>query len=117
MEKILEGRGASAGESIGIVRIVKNKEDFYTFKKGEVLVTEMTDPSMIVIMGKANAIITDFGGMACHAAIVSREMGIPAVVGTENATQKLKDGMKIKINGNSGEVFLIENGEWYWWIY
>lgn len=102
---ILNGLAASPGIGVGIVRIIKIMDDLAKIKKGEILVTEMTNPDMVVSMQKSSAIITDEGGLTSHAAIISREMGIPAVVGTEKATRVLKDGMKITVDGFSGNVY------------
>ncbi len=102
---LLEGSGASPGIGVGVVRIIKSMEDLSKIKKGEVLVTEMTNPDMVVAMQRSAAIVTDEGGMTSHAAIVSREMGIPAIVGTGEATSVLKDGMKITIDGFNGKVY------------
>ena len=90
-EILLSGLGASPGVASGFVRIVHKLEDLEKVKKGDVLVTEMTNPDMVVSMQRASGIITDEGGVTSHAAIVSREMGIPAVVGTGSATSKLKE--------------------------
>lgn len=102
---IVEGLPASPGIGVGVVRIIHSMEDLVNIKKGEVMVTKMTNPDMVVSMQKSVAIITDDGGMTSHAAIVSREMGIPAVVGTGNASSKLKDGMKVSVDGFSGKVY------------
>jgi len=102
---LLSGLGASPGVAGGIVKVVSELKDLESVQEGEILVTEMTNPDMVVTMQKAAAIITDEGGITSHAAIVSREMGIPAVVGTGDATSKLKDGDKVTVDGNSGNVF------------
>jgi pyruvate,water dikinase len=104
-EHILEGLAASPGVGSGIVKIVKDKSELEKVQQGDVLVTMMTDPDMVPAMKRAAAIVTDEGGMTCHAAIVSREMGIPAVVGTEKATQLLKDGDEITVDADSGLVY------------
>lgn len=104
---ILKGLGASSGKAQGKVRIVHNAYDTDKFEKGEVLVAKMTDPTMVIMMAKAAAIITDTGGVTCHAAIVSREMGIPCVVATKNATQIFKNGQEIMVNGDEGKIFLV----------
>jgi len=104
-EPILKGLGASPGISSGIVKIIHNLSELSKIQKGDVLVTEMTNPDMVVSMQKASAIITDEGGLTSHAAIVSREMGIPAVVGTEKATSFLKEGQKVTVDGYRGEVY------------
>ena len=103
-EILLKGIGASPGVGSGIVKIVNSMEDLKKIKKGDVLVTEMTNPDMVVTMQKATAIVTDEGGLTSHAAIVSREMGIPAIVGTGDATKKLKEGDKITVYGGSGNI-------------
>jgi len=102
---LLSGLGASPGVSSGTVRIIHSLKELDKIAKGDVLVTEMTNPDMVVSMQKAAAIVTDEGGITSHAAIVSREMGIPAVVGTGDATKKLKDGMVISVDGNNGKVY------------
>ena len=102
--------GLAIGEAIaaGPVRIIKHTDRMDRFKKGEILVTGMTDPDWVPIMKKAAGIITDYGGRTSHAAIVSRELGIPAVVGTENGTQVLSDGREVTLScaeGESGRVY------------
>ena len=104
---ILKGLGASSGKAQGKVRIVCNASDTNKFQKGEVLVAKMTDPTMVIMMAKAAAIVTDTGGVTCHAAIVSREMGIPCVVATKKATQILKNGQEIIVDGDEGEIYLV----------
>ena len=104
--KILaSGLGASPGIASGIVKIVRDLSELSSVKKGDVLVTEMTNPDMVVAMQKCAGIVTDEGGLTSHASIVSREMGIPAVVGTGNATKKLKDGEVITVDGTHGKVY------------
>ncbi len=103
---ILEGEGASPGIGIGKVKVIKDLEDLDKLQEDDVLVTKMTNPDMVVSMKKASAIITDEGGLTSHAAIVSREMGIPAVVGTRDATEKLKDGEIVTVDGTNGKVYL-----------
>ncbi len=102
---LLSGMGASPGISSGVVKIVHDLGELQKVKQGDVLVTEMTNPDMVVAMQRAAGIVTDEGGITSHAAIVSREMGIPCVVGTGEATKKLKDGDEITVDGNSGKVF------------
>jgi pyruvate,water dikinase len=103
-EVLLSGLGASPGIGSGTVKVVYSIDDLKKIKKGDVLVTEMTNPDMVVTMQRAAAIVTDEGGVTSHAAIVSREMGIPAVVGTGKATKKLKDGDVITVDGYRGKV-------------
>jgi len=102
---ILEGLGASPGIGVGNVKLIKSMEDLPKIKKGDVLVTEMTNPDMVVSMQKSVAIVTDEGGMTSHASIVSREMGIPCVVGTGEATKILKEGMKVTVDGRNGKIY------------
>ena len=103
---ILVGDPASPGIGIGTVKILRNPKEIGKIKQGDVLVAQFTNPDYVPAMKKAAAIITETGGRTSHAAIVSREFGIPAVVGLENAIQHLKDGMAITVNGSTGEVFL-----------
>lgn len=105
-EAVLKGLGASPGVSSGTVKIVHDLSELEKVKDGDVLVTEMTNPDMVVSMEKAAAIVTDEGGITSHAAIVSREMGIPAIVGTGKATTTLKDGDVITVDGNTGKVVM-----------
>ena len=104
-EEILSGIAASPGIAFGKIKIIKNLEDLYKINQGDVLVTKMTNPDMVVTMQKSAAIITDEGGLTAHASIVSREMGIPAVVGTKVATTKLKEGEMITVDGSSGKIY------------
>lgn len=104
--------GKSVGSKIGVgrVRVIKDVSGIRSFKKGEVLVTKMTDPDWVPIMKKASAIITDNGGRTSHAAIVSREIGIPAVVGTNNATKILKNGDNVTVSCAEGEKGIVYSG-------
>jgi len=104
--------GKAVGSKIGQgkARVILSLNDIANFKTGEILVTEMTDPDWEPIMKKASAIITDRGGRTCHAAIVSRELGIPCIVGTEKATQLIKTGDKITVDCSQGEVGRVLEG-------
>ncbi len=104
-EIILTGLAASPGIGYGKIKIVRNLDDLKKVSKGDVLVTKMTSPDMVVTMQKCSAIVTDEGGLTAHASIVSREMGIPAVVGTKTATEKLKEGEMITVNGFTGKIY------------
>jgi pyruvate,water dikinase len=101
--------GIAIGEKIGSgkARVILDTRKMKEFKEGEVLVTKMTDPDWNSIMVKASAIITDEGGKTCHSAIISRELGIPCIVGTKEATRKLKTGMKVTVDCTQlkGRVF------------
>ncbi len=101
---LLQGSPASTGAGYGRVQIIRSKEELYTFKRGNVLVMEMTTPDCVPQMKEASAIITDRGGSTCHAAIVSRELGIPCVVGAAGAT-KLNDGQEVTVDGGQGIVY------------
>ncbi len=101
---LFSGLPASPGVASGIVRIVHSLDELSKIQKGNILVTMMTNPDMVVAMQKSAGIITDEGGVTSHAAIVSREMGIPAVVGTHNATRKLKDGDIVTVDGFTGRI-------------
>lgn len=108
---ILTGAGASPGYGTGSVRIIKDAKEIDKVKKGDVLVSTMTSPDFVPAMKKASAIVTDEGGQTSHAAIVSRELGIPCVVGTKSATKDLKDDMIITVDGEKGLVYLGSNIE------
>jgi len=104
-EILVKGLGASPGIGVGKVKIVLSQDEIAKVEEGDVLVTTMTTPDMVPAMKKAAAIVTDEGGLTCHAAIVSRELGVPAVVGTEKATKVLKDGMIVTVDGEKGVVY------------
>ncbi|MDP2672625.1 MAG: phosphoenolpyruvate synthase [Nanoarchaeota archaeon] len=104
-EIILTGLAASPGIAVGEVKIVREINDLQKIKEGDILVTEMTNPDMVVTMQKSAGIITDEGGLTAHAAIVSREMGIPCIVGTRGATAKLKEGDIITMDAYSGKIY------------
>jgi len=102
---IVTGQPASPGIGVGKVKIIKNLKDLDKIKTGDILVTTMTDPDMVVAMQKCTAIVTDEGGMTAHASIVSREMGIPCIVGTNNASSILIDNEIITVDGFTGKVY------------
>lgn len=106
-------RGRSIGEKIasGRVRVIKSAQFIDQFQAGEVLVTDKTDPDWQPIMKKAAAIITNSGGRTCHAAIVSREIGVPAIVGTEHGTDALKDGQMVTVSCAEGDTGFVYDGE------
>ncbi len=105
-------RGRAVGTKIGQgkVRVIKDISELSSFKPGEVLVSETTTPDWEPVMKTAAAVVTDRGGRTCHAAIVSRELGIPAVVGTDNATEVLKDGMEVTVSCAEGETGNVYEG-------
>ena len=102
---ILEGYGASPGVASGNVKIIKDLSEIDKIQKGDILVTKMTSPDYVPAMEKSAAIITDEGGITCHAAIVSREMGVPCIIATKTATQILKDNMKITVDATHGKIY------------
>ncbi len=104
--ELLSGLGASPGLAAGPVRVLTSPRDGDKLKQGEVLVAAMTSPDWVPTLRRAAALVTDGGGMTCHAAIVSRELGIPCVVGTREATKRLRDGEQITVDGRKGKVWL-----------
>ncbi|WP_129114850.1 phosphoenolpyruvate synthase [Halegenticoccus tardaugens] len=101
---LLRGLGASPGIVSGAVRVVTKLDQLDKVQEGDVIVTEMTMPDMVPAMRRAAGIITDEGGMTSHAAIVSRELGVPAVVGTGSATRELQDGQVVTLDGDKGTI-------------
>lgn len=102
---LVKGLGASPGKACGPVRIYAEDMSLDVVKQGDVLVTQMTTPDMVPAMTRAAAIVTDEGGMTCHAAIVARELGIPCIVGATKATHVLKDAMGVTVHGQMGVVY------------
>jgi len=117
-EYVLKGRGKvlavgkSVGNKIGVgkARVIRDVKGINRFKKGEVLITDMTDPDWEPVMKIAAGIVTNRGGRTCHAAIISRELGIPCVVGTGDATEKVKDGRKVTVSCISEEKGILYDG-------
>ncbi len=103
----LEGQVACPGKVIGPVRVIYSQKDFASFKAGEVLVTSMTRPESVPLMKIASAIITDEGGITCHAAIVSRELKKPCIIGTRVATSVLHDGDEVEVDAEKGIVRIL----------
>lgn len=104
----IKGRNVYPGRVKGRVKIVMYKKDLIKIKKGDILVAPMTEPDFLPAIKKAAAIVTDEGGMTCHAAIVSRELGIPCIIGTKIATKVLKDGDMIEVDAVRGIVNIIK---------
>jgi len=105
---LLKGLGIGHGIGTGKVQIIESADDIEQFEENSVLVTEMTDPDWVPVMKRASAIVTNLGGRTSHAAIVSRELGIPAIVGTGNATQELENGKEVTatcLDGDEGFVY------------
>lgn len=105
--KEMTGSIGCKGYSKAKSKIVLSEDDFRKFEEGDILVTSMTRPEYVPLMKKASAIVTDEGGITCHAAIVSRELNKPCVIGTKYATQVLKDGDMVEVDANEGIVRLI----------
>jgi rifampicin phosphotransferase len=103
-DALLVGEPASPGRATGAVRIVRGPQDFPGFRDGEVLVARLTAPAWTPLFGRAAAVVTDGGTLAAHASLVAREYGIPAVVGTGEATRRLRDGQVVVVDGGAGVV-------------
>lgn len=102
---IVKGLGASPGVASGLVKIVKDIDELDKIEDGDIMVTTMTTPDMVPAMRRASGIITDEGGVTCHASIISRELGIPCVVGTGSATLTLEENTPVTLDGKKGLVF------------
>lgn len=107
-EKEIKGMPAYPGKIEGSIVIINSPKEFGKFKKGKILVTQMTTPDFVPILEKARAIITDIGGVTCHAAIISRELGKPCIIGTKIATKVLRDGDFVEVDANKGVVKIIK---------
>ncbi len=105
---ILRGTGCSPGTIEGIVRIISELSETHQIQKGEILVTRFTDPGWTPVLGLVSGVITEVGGLLSHAAVIGREYGIPAVLNLQGATQTLKTGQRVKMNGLTGIVEIIE---------
>jgi pyruvate,water dikinase len=107
-EPIITGRTAVAGEATGRVRVILTSEEADLVQEGEVLVTPMTDPDMLPAMQRASAVITDRGGVLCHAAIICRELGKPCVVGTSKASTVLSNHLTVVVTADArtGAVYV-----------
>jgi len=101
---VIKGSIAYNGITTGKVCQVFKKEDFEKFQKGDILVTTMTTPKFTPILKIAGAIVTDEGGITCHAAIIARELKVPCIIGCKNATEVLKNGMIVEVNANEGII-------------
>jgi pyruvate,water dikinase len=104
----IRGFAASPGVVEGIARVVKTIDEIARLRTGDILVCQITNPSWAPIFDKISAAVSDIGGSMSHAAIVAREYGLPAVVGTGTATQKIRDGQRIRVDGGRGVVTILE---------
>ena len=107
---VAEGRAVGEKIAAGKVRLIRNERELKTFQPGEVLVAPATSPDWEPVMKLAAAIVTDHGGRTCHAAIIARELGVPAVVGTENFTRKAKTGMAVTVSCAEGDIGHVYEG-------
>ncbi len=110
-EVLITGRSVGTRIGSGTAHVIQSAAHIADFKPGEVLVTDITTPDWEPIMKHAAAIVTNRGGRTCHAAIVAREFGIPAVIGCENATERLKSGDKVTVSCADGDVGKVYRGE------
>jgi pyruvate,water dikinase len=106
-DKLLYGLAASKGVYEGTARRVSSPSEFGRINQGDVLVTESTSEAFNILLPLLGGIVTDNGGLLSHAAIVAREYGIPGVVGTREATERIRDGMRVRVDGDAGEVTLL----------
>ena len=104
----VKGLGANSGVVIGTARVIENFEEIDKLQKGDILVTKFTDTGWTPKFAILSGIVTEYGGILCHAAIVSREYGIPAIVSCHDIMKKVKDGQKIKIDGATGVVTIVK---------
>jgi pyruvate,water dikinase len=106
-EDRVEGLAASAGVIEGVARVVLSPEQFDQVEQGEILVCQMTNPAWVTLFTKISGLVTDAGGASSHPAVLSREFGIPAVIGTSVATQKIETGDRLRVNGSTGVVDIL----------
>ena len=104
----LKGAVGNPGKYTGPARVIMNNDDFHKMQVGDVLVTTMTTPDFVILMQKAGAIVTNIGGLLCHAAIISREINKPCVIGTKFATQIFKDGDMLEVDADKGIVKILK---------
>jgi pyruvate,water dikinase len=104
---VLRGMGASGGTYEGPARLVADPADFGRIVQGDVLVTGSTTEAFNILLPLLGGIVTDSGGLLSHAAIVAREYGVPGVVGTREATERIPDGARVRVDGDAGEVTIL----------
>ncbi|MCC8690068.1 phosphoenolpyruvate synthase [Xanthomonas campestris] len=107
---LVEGRAVGAKIGSGVARVVRSLEDMNRVQAGDVLIADMTDPDWEPVMKRASAIVTNRGGRTCHAAIIARELGVPAVVGSGNATDVISDGQEVTVSCAEGDTGFIYDG-------
>jgi pyruvate,water dikinase len=101
---LVSGTPASPGRATGSVRVIRGQNEFDELQPGEILVAPLTAPAWTPLFTRAAAVVTDVGSAAAHAAVIAREYGIPAVVGCDDATARLKTGMRVTVDGSTGNV-------------
>jgi pyruvate,water dikinase len=104
---LIKGLPASLGKAVGRAKVVRSVKDIGKVEEGDILIAVMTRPDYVIGMKKAAAIVTDEGGLTCHAAIVARELRVPCVIATKIASRVIKDGDKVEVDANVGEVRII----------
>ncbi|MFC5061828.1 PEP/pyruvate-binding domain-containing protein [Actinomycetospora atypica] len=104
----LTGRAGSSGTATGVARVLRGQEDFGAMQPGEVLVARMTTPAWTPLFARAAAVVTDIGGPLSHSSIVAREYGIPAVLGTGSATERIRTGDRVRVDGDAGTVVVLQ---------
>jgi phosphoenolpyruvate synthase/pyruvate phosphate dikinase len=105
---VIEGIAGSPGTVEGIARVVRTVDEFDEVTDGDILVCQMTNPAWVVLFTKIAGLVTDTGGTTSHPAVLSREFGIPAVIGTSVATERIRTGDRIHVDGNAGRVTVLE---------
>lgn len=105
---VIEGLAASPGRTRGVARVLTTSSEFSGVRPGEILVTRFATPEVVLVFDRIRAFVTDQGGRSAHAAVVARELGIPAVVGTQLATELISDGSVIVVDGASGIVAVVD---------
>lgn len=106
-DAVVSGTPGSAGVAEGPVRIVNSPAEFSKLQAGDVLVAAYTNPTWTALFQRAAAVVVDTGGAGSHAAIVAREYGVPAVMGTRDGTRRLQDGQRVRVDGGAGRVFVL----------
>jgi pyruvate,water dikinase len=108
---VIKGTGASAGQVTATARVLEGPHDFARMQPGDILVTSITTPAWTTLFALAAGVVTDVGGPLSHSSIVAREYGIPAVLGTGVATRRIRDGQRIRVDGDAGTITLLEDGD------
>ncbi len=107
--RLITGLGASAGVVEGIARVVRTVDEFDDVRDGDILVCQMTNPAWVVLFTKIAGLVTDTGGTTSHPAVLAREFGIPAVIGTSVATQRIVTGDRLRVDGTAGQVEILRD--------